>query len=432
MKNIFMFRAVRVVIVLALAVMIAILLITLRPKSKRVTPTKTGILVETLTAKAEDLDMIIETYGTVKPREILKLVAEVRGKIVKIHSSFKEGGFIKKGAVLIKIDPRTYQLEVERRRVQIDQIEAEFKHLQQEIKNFEASILIATSDVTLAQADFFRLKELMGRKVVAQTTLDKAEQRYLASLERQQGLENQMALTGPLKEKLKAQRNMARVLLDQAKLDLERTIIFAPFDAWVLEKAVEVGLHVKSGQYLGGIYSAGAFDVEVRIPVKDLKWLPPDLSPGLMPEAEIFFGSLNNFPPWKGHLARMLAKMDERTRTLPMIIEISESAASVENSGVLHLKPGMFVTVRIKGEKTKQVFVLPRHVVHNGDVVYIEQDNHLKIKPVNVLRRFKDSVFVDKGLVDGDLVISSPLSGATNGMKVRLKSEDRSQRAEGI
>jgi RND family efflux transporter MFP subunit len=424
MKKGFTFKAVRVVTVLVLAVMIAILLITLRPKAKRITPKKTGVLVEILTVKAQDLNMIIETYGTVKPREILKLVAEVKGKIVKICPSFEEGGFIKKGAVLIKIDPRTYQLEVKRRRVQIDQIKAESKHLQQEIKNLEASINIAKSDVTLAQANFFRLKKLMSEKVVAQTTLDKTEQKYLARLEHLQGLENQLALTGPLKEKLKAQRDMARVLLGQAELDLERTSIVAPFDGWVLEKSVEVGLHVKSGQYLGGIYSAGALDIEVRIPVKDLKWLPPDSSPGLAPEAEIFLDSPDNPRPWKGHLARRLAKMDEKTRTLPVIIEVSETAASVENPsvenpGVFHLKPGMFVTVKIKGGKIEQVFVLPRHVIHNGDVVYIMQDNKLKIKPVNVLRRFKDSVFVDRGLVDGDLVISSPLSGATEGMKVR-------------
>lgn len=419
MKKGFTFKAVRVVIVLVLAVMIAILLITLRPKAKRVTPIKTGVLVKILTAKAQDLNMIIETYGTVKPREILKLVAEVKGKIVKICPSFEEGGFIKKGTVLIKIDPRTYQLEVERRKIQIDQIKAEFKHLQQEIKNLEASINIAKSDVTLVKNDFFRLKKLMSEKVVAQTMLDKAKQRYLARLEHLQELENQLALTGPLKEKLKAQRDMAVVLLGQAELDLERTSIVAPFNGWVLEKTVEVGLHVKSGQYLGGTYSAGAFDIEVRIPVKDLKWLPPDSSPGLVPEAEIFFDSVDNPRPWKGHLARRLAKMDEKTRTLPVIIEVSESAASVENSGVFHLKPGMFVTVKIKGKKIKHVFVLPRHVVHNGDVVYIVQDNQLKIKPVNALRRFKDSIFVDRGLVDGDLVISSPLSGAADGMQVR-------------
>jgi multidrug efflux pump subunit AcrA (membrane-fusion protein) len=218
MKKDFMFKSMRVVVVLALSVAIAAALITLRPEAQRQVRTETGPLVEVLSVKAEDLNMIIDGYGTVKPRETLKLVAEIRGQIVDIHSSFKEGSFIKKGVVLIKIDPRTYRLEVDRQKIQIEQTKAEIKKLRQEIKNFDASIKISKADVALAQTDFARLKKLSIRNVVAQTTLDQAEQRYLASLDRLQGLKNQLALTGPLKEQLEAQRNMGKVLRKQALL----------------------------------------------------------------------------------------------------------------------------------------------------------------------------------------------------------------------
>jgi len=423
MKKNFMFKSLRVVIVLITAAVIAILLITLRPKAKRIDSTEPGILVEAATVKVENLNMIVESYGTVKPRETLKLVAEVKGRIVEISPSFREGGFIKKGTNLIKIDPRTYQLEVKRRKVQIDQIKAEIRQLRQEIENLKASMKIAASDVSLAKAEFFRLKKLMGKNVVAKTTLDKADQKYLASVDRLQQLENQMALTGPLEEKLKAQQDMAVVLLHQAELDLEKTRIIAPFDAWVLEKAIEKGLNVKFDQYLGAIYSIGALDVEVRIPVNDLKWLPHHLTAKTMPEAEIFFSSETTSASWKGTVARTLARMDEKTRTLPVVIEVDLAEIPSENSGLLQLRPGMFVNVKIKGKKIDQVFVLPRHVVHDGDTVYIVNGNRLKIRSVNVLRRFKDTVFVDKGLSDGEQVIYTPLSGAEDGMQIRLKSE---------
>ncbi len=422
MKNGFMFKAIRVVSILVLAVIIALLLITLRPKAKRVSRTETGLLVEVLTAKAEDVNMIIETYGTVEPRETLKLVAEVRGQVVAMNPSFEEGGYIKKGMVLIQIDPRTYSLEVERRNVQISQTKAELKRLQQEVHNLEASIKIAQSDAALAQNDFFRLKKLLGKNVVAQTTLDKAEQRYLASLERLQGLENQMALTGPLKEQLKAQHQMAKVLLRQAELDLERASIVSPFAGWVLEKAVESSQHVNVDQYLGEIYSAGALDIEVRIPTQDLKWLPTNDGQDTAPEAEIFFASVDRHK-WKGRVARKKARMDEKTRTLPVVVEVDEGEAAGKNQNNLNLRPGMFVTVKIKGKKVQHAFVLPRDLVHGGDVVYIAQESHLKIRPVRVVRRFKDMVFVDKGLSDGELIIRTPLSGVADGMQIRLKPE---------
>ncbi len=75
----------------------------------------------------------------------------------------------------------------------------------------------------------------------------------------------------------------------------------------------------------------------------------------------------------------------------------------------------------IKGRKVEKAFLLPRHVVHTGDVVYTVKDNQLKIQPVSIIRSFKESVFIDKGLKNGDQVISTPLSSAADGMLVRVK-----------
>ena len=271
MKKGVAFKTIRVVLVLGIALAISMLLVRFSPKAERQIPVDIGRLVEVMPVKAETLTMTVESYGTVQPREVLKLVAEVRGQIVDIHPSFKEGGFIQKGSVLIRIDPRNYQLEVERRRVQVSQAQAELRRLQQEVLNLVASIKIAKSDVALAQKEVVRLKTLSGKKVVAQTTLDQAEQRYLASLERLQGFENQLALTGPFKEQFEAQRDMAEVLLRQAGLDLERSSIVAPFNAWVLERSIEKGQHVNSvpvyaAQQLSVVYVLAFFNTPFQNP----------------------------------------------------------------------------------------------------------------------------------------------------------------------
>ncbi|MEA3415421.1 MAG: HlyD family efflux transporter periplasmic adaptor subunit [Thermodesulfobacteriota bacterium] len=431
MKKAFMFKSMRVVVVLGLSVVVAVLLITLRPKTQRQAKTEAERLVEVLSVKSEDLNMIIDGYGTVKPRETLKLVTEIKGQIIDIHSSFEEGSFIKKGVVLIKIDPRTYRFEVDRQKIQIKQTKVEMKKLRQEIKNLNASIKISKADTALAQADFARLKKLSIRNVVSQTTLDQAEQRYLASLERLQGFENQLALTGPLKEELKAQLDMGKVILCQAKLDLEKTGIIALFDGWVLEKGIEKGQHVNAGQYMGSIYKAGAFDVEIRIPTKDLKWFVTDLKQDAMPDVEIIFRSNSSPHKWKGCVARIKAQMNEKTRTLPVVVEIDRDSIKDNIKSGIQLRPGMFVTALIKGKKIKQIFVLPRHLVHTGDVVYTMTDNRLKIRPVSILRKVRDLVYIDKGLSNGDLVIKSPLSGAVDGMKVRINATTQGDRLEG-
>ncbi len=81
----------------------------------------------------------------------------------------------------------------------------------------------------------------------------------------------------------------------------------------------------------------------------------------------------------------------------------------------------MFVTIKIKGKAVNQAFVLPRYVVYPGDIVYTVKDDHLEIKEVSILRSYKDSVIIDEGLSEGDQIISTPLSGAVDGMSVRVK-----------
>ena len=421
MKKGAIFKTIRVLAVILVAIIIAMVLVILRPEAERRIVEETGRLVEIFVAKAEKVQMYIEAYGTVEPREALKLVAEVRGQIVYISSSFKEGSFVKKGTRLIQIDPRTYELEVQRRNVQIKQAQAEIKRLQQEVLNLQARINIAKSDVSLAEGEYFRLKKLINRKVISQSTLDKVEQQYLASRQRLQALENQLALTGPQKEQLVAQRDLTKVLFQEAQLDLERSGIIALFDGWVLEKTVEVGQHVNVGQNMGRIYSAGGLDIEVRIPVKDFKWLPAELNSDAGIEAEVIFEIQGARMTWNGRLSRVKAEMDDKTRTLPVVIEIDEASKSEENRSSLRLRPGMFVTVKIKGKEVSQAFVLPRHVVYPGDMVHTVEGDRLKIKSVNILRAYKDSVIVSQGLSDGERIIKTPLSAATDGMLVRVK-----------
>jgi multidrug efflux pump subunit AcrA (membrane-fusion protein) len=86
----------------------------------------------------------------------------------------------------------------------------------------------------------------------------------------------------------------------------------------------------------------------------------------------------------------------------------------------------MFVTVNIAGHTVERAFVLPRHLVYPDDVVYMAVDDRLHIQPVRVLRAYRDTVVIDDGLSAGDLVITTPLSSATEGMKIRRNRRESS------
>jgi RND family efflux transporter MFP subunit len=425
MKKGGLFKTIRVFVVIFIALVIAVVLVIMRPKAERQAPVDKGLLVEVVPARTEDVEMVVETFGTVEPRESLKLVAQVRGPIVEINPAFKEGKFVRAETRLIQIDPRTYRLVVQRRNVQIKQAEADLKRLEQEVVNLKARIRIARSDVKLAKNEYGRLKKLIDRNVIAQSQVDKTEQALLASRVRLQALENQMALIDPQKETLMAVRDMARVMYQEASLDLERSSINSPFDGWVLEKAIEVGQHVTIGQQLGRIYSAGELDIEVRIATKDLKWFPDNLGQETPIAADVVFKNGGSQNIWSGSVTRIKAMMDQRTRTLPMVIEIDEIPGSKLEKAQFRLRPGMFVTVNIKGKTLQNVFVLPRYLVYPGDIVYTVKDDTLKSNSVKILRGYKDKVIIGEGLAEGDLIIKSPLSSPADGQLVRVKTEDR-------
>jgi RND family efflux transporter MFP subunit len=427
----------RSLVVLAAAVGIAVLLVVLKPKPEKQAPPPASLLVEVVKVKASSPAMVVNSYGTVRPTESLALVSEVKGKVVELSPNFEEGGLFNEDERLISIDPRSYELVAAQRRKQLKQLDAELRHLDQEKQNFQVRLDIARSDVKLAKAEWERFKALVEREVVAQANVDQAEQQFLASQNRMQEVENQIALIDPRRDQMKAQRELVEVQLREALLDLDRAVIEAPFDGYVLEKSVEKGQFVNIGTFLGRIYRASILEVEVRIPFKDLSWLgdlssvkdlgqngPEGTDDRSLIRAKVIFKSGGQTRTWEGRLARVKAQVDEKTRTLPLIIKVLDEISWADDAASYPLKPGMFVDVELTGRQIDTAYLLPRSALHPGNVVYVASNDALVIRPVEVLRRLNDSVYVGKGLNDGDLVITTPVGSPKEGTKLRIRNEE--------
>jgi len=416
-------KFIRSLAVLAAAVVVAVLFVTLKAKPEKQQPPAASLLVEVMEVKASSPAMIVRAYGTVRPSEALNLVAEVKGKIVEMASDFEEGGYFREGDLLLRIDPRSYELVASQREKQLKQLDAELRRLDQESANLRGSLDIARSDMELAGAERERFQALAKRGVVAQVDLDQAEQRYLASRNRMQEVENQTALIDPRRDELRARKELAQVQLKEALLDLDRTRITAPFDGWVLEKGVEKEQFVTAGAFLGRVYRASTLEVEVRVPFKDFPWLgeagqQPELNKGDLGQAKVIFNSAGETRVWDGRVSRIKAEVDEKTRTLPLIVEVP-----VESSGQApyRLKPGMFVDVELTGKRIDKAYLLPRSAIHPGNVVYLADNERLVIRQVTVLRRLDNSVYVGEGLNEGELLITTSVSAPREGMQLRLR-----------
>jgi RND family efflux transporter MFP subunit len=417
-------KFIRSLAVLAAAVVVAVLFVTLKAKPEKQQPPPASLLVEVMEVKASSPAMIVRSYGTVRPSEALNLVAEVKGKIVEMASDFEEGGYFREADLLLRIDPRSYELVASQKEKQLKQLDAELRRLDQESANLRVSLDIARSDMELAGAERERFQALAKRGVVAQVDLDQAEQRYLASRNRMQDVENQWALIDPRRDELRARKELEQVQLKEALLDLDRTRITAPFDGWVLEKGVEKEQFVTAGAFLGRVYRASTLEVEVRVPFKDFPWLGEAgqylaLNKGDLGQAKVIFNSAGETRVWEGRVSRIKAEVDEKTRTLPLIVEVPVESGS--GHAPYRLKPGMFVDVELTGKRIDKAYLLPRSAIHPGNVVYLADNERLIIRQVTVLRRLDNSLYVGEGLNEGELLITTPVSAPREGMKLRLR-----------
>jgi len=425
MKKGVLFKSIRVFIVIAFSLAVAVALVALRPRAQRQPPPKAGRLVEVLSVLPRSVTMPVKAFGTILPREKLLLVAGVGGEITYRNENFSEGCCVSAGTVLATVDPVPYSLEVDRSRGQVENVDARMEKLRQDVKNLNADLAIAGADLKLADNEFHRLEDLHKSSVSSKANRDRAEQGALASRAKRQAIENRLSLIEPSKAGLASERKIALAIMQKAQYNLERTRITAPFSGWVLEEKIETGQHVHAGQYLGSIYRTRALDVEVSVPLGELRWLRDENRAVSEFMAEIVIPGDGTGRKWSGRLARVKAGLDEKTRMQRLVIEIedqtTDAAGCPQGVNLGALRPGMFVAVEIRGTRIDNIFGLPRYVVQAGDVVFVAAGDTLEIKPVRVVRRLGETVYIDRGITEGDLIIKTPLAGISGGEKIRIK-----------
>ncbi len=422
----FLFKLLRVLIVLGIAFALAFWLYASRSTPEKKELVRTPPSVRIIEAHSQSEMMTVEAFGTVSPRRLVKIAVEVPGRIVYMNPGFLEGGRIENKALLVQIDPQSYGLGKEAAAIRVTQARVDMDSLNQDIENLKKDVELAEANVDLTQKEFARMKVLNQNQFASKTSLDKAEQQHLAARIQLQTIQNRLRLMPAMMEQKKAALAMANVEFNKADLALERTRILSGFDGFVLDKQAEVGEYVNPGQILGSVYAKDALDVEVRIPLEQMKWIQTFFDNGSRPSARV---SIANFEGpekrvWDATVARVKARIDERTRTLPMILEIQAKNTDRMDTDRVHLfdlKPGTFVDCQIMGETYENIFVLPRHLLKPGSVLFVVTDSRLEMRQVRVLRKFEDQVYINGGLNKGDKIITSPVPGAIEGMELTIK-----------
>jgi RND family efflux transporter MFP subunit len=377
MRNLFKFGI--TVVVLLGAVLTAYALVITAPQPELQALEEVATAIRTTQIEPTELRLVVRSQGNVVPRTESELVPEVSGKVEWKSPNLVNGGFFRADEVLLKIDQRDHRSVVDRNKAKVSRARAEDEHARFELK---------------------RLQELVKKNLTSQSNLEAA-------------LRSQRIATANLAE--------AEIALIEAKRDLWRTEIRAPYDGLVRSERVDLGQFVSRGQSIAAVYASDF--VEIRLPIADsqLAYLDVQLGQrGELPASERPAAVLSTVYggrhyEWMGELVRTEAEIDSRSRMVNAIVRV----ANADDGDHPPLPVGLFVNAEIQGRLVDDVVILPRAVLRNqNQVLVVDDDNRLRFRDVTLLRFDQDNVVINGGLEAGEIVNLSPLQTVIEGMRV--------------
>jgi RND family efflux transporter MFP subunit len=401
-------------------------------------------LVETTIAEGYQGGLDIVVDGVVVPYRSIPIAAEVAGRVIHKTAECEPGTFVTQGTLLVEIDPRDYELEVERLSRELDQSRVLVQELDIEVEENKELIRLGEEDVAIQKREVDRLKEL-PKRIATESEMDQARSREIAARNALVALSKQQRILEARRGRLEFAADLIESQLQKARLDVTRTKITAPVDGVVVSESVEQDVYVQKGDPVTEMEDTSRVEVRCSLKTDDLYWLWQQAPRN--PEGAVATPVSNYQLPrtrvtvsyrvrgeefeWKGELTRYDGiGVDERTRTVPCRVEVSKprdvvhvgSRGGSEISGPGALVRGMYVTVKIHAQPVVPLLSVPEQALRPGNVVWKLEQDRLRINPVEVARVLEDTVLIHadaSGVQEGDKLVISPVAEATEGMQLR-------------
>jgi len=390
------------IVILAFAAGSAALMVRSRQQVETVRPEPSITLVRTITVEIIDHPIRITTQGTVLPHTEATLAAQVAGEIIGTDRDFVTGGFFSRGDVLVRLDPRDHELAVERARSEVAQVDLRWVQEQAEAR--------------VAREEWQALGD--------------------------GGDPDPLVIRQPQLAQLEAARIAAQANVRQAELALERTTIRAPYAGRIRAVHVGRGQYVTPGTPLATVHPVDYAEVRLPLPDSELAFLDIDLGAGndgrlqgaparAAPRVTLRSRFAGQQRSWTGRIVRSEGELDPRTRMIHLVARVDDPYGRTPDrprSGAERTAPlpiGLFVNAEIAGIVAQGVALLPRSVLRQQprseqfEVLIVDADERLRLRPVSVLRAEGDRVLIDQGLQAGERVVVSSLDVVVDGMPVR-------------
>mgnify|MGYP001300706897 CR=1 FL=1 len=333
-----------------------------------------GVYVER--AIRTDARAEVTVYGEVRPRVQIDVISEVSGRVTSVSPQFIEGGSVPAGDALLTIEDRDYVVAVSEARARLAARRLELEQ-------------------ALADADVAK-KQLAG-----------------------EANPSNLALKKPQIAQARAGLQAAELSLSRAESDFSRTQISLPFDVRITETMVDEGQYVGAGRAVASVFSTDI--AEVRLPLSDADIaalgvpIGYDAGDGAGLRVQLSTDIAGATRTWAGHLVRLDAALDPRTRSTFGTAEVANPFEVAD--GDMPMAPGLFVAANIEGRNLVDVMAIPAAGLRAGGRIFIMNDDDLlEIRSVIVEHATAKVAYLSSGVNEGDRIIVSPIRNPVAGM----------------
>ena len=361
----------------------------------------------------------IFSYGEIYSKRMLEIRPLVSGRLDYVSEKFVEGGYVKSGDILFRLNQKDFFNELEIAEIDLEDTKAQLSEAISRLEFANMEFEVSESQLKLRKNALDRQTELAASGLITSTQLENTQLAYSSSKQQFLNKQNLVKSSRNSIEKLQIQLKRRSISIDKAKRNLDETEFKAPFNGIISSVNILPGSVINKNEKLGTLVDPNSLEVMFNLSANEFARVIDKEGKLLNLDITAYLKLSDKDIPFSGKIERIN----------PEIINIGSGRklfASINLGENKTLRPGDFVVIEIQEPSLENVTVLPSTAVTiDGKIFILEDENRLKELVVNILRRQGDEVIVCGAPIDKEYVMQrSPQLG--NGLKIKpLRKKDR-------
>lgn len=390
-----------------------LLLIVTAPEAIPVERQERAIAVSTLAVQPAELAPRFATFATVEGARVAHLQSSVDAPVLTVH--VRTGERVAANQVLLELDARELALEVERRAALLAAAQADLDSLRIAAASLAAETAHQERLAELAGAKLARYEKLFRDGMVAKALLEEVQRE---AAQQAIALARHRAELDDLPNRRKRQQavvNETRARLEDARIDVARCVIRAPFAGPVL--AVNVAPGDRPGaNVLVSVADEASLELRASIPKRYRERLREHLAAGRTIEA------LAEHRGARYRLARLAGNVAPGRSGVDAYFHVATDPSGLPAPPALQI--GQVVTLEVTLPPEPEVIAVPVPALYENDRVYLVENERLRAVQVERVGEYRDdqnrfSILVRSPELDaGAELLATQLPNAMTGLRV--------------